>query len=95
MPNKIDSETALPTPVAEDCRWVTLPTPVAADCQLVALPTPVAEDCRLVTVKQAQVLLSASKSSIFEWVNQGLLERRKINTATRITLRSIRKLAGM
>ena len=51
-------------------------------------------DILMVTVKQAQVLLSASKSSIFEWVNKGLLERRKIGTATRITLRSIRALAG-
>lgn len=57
----------------------------------IASPDP----CQLVTVKQAQALLNASKTSIFAWINQGLLERRKIGKATRITLRSIRVLAGV
>lgn len=48
----------------------------------------------LVTVKQAGALLGIGKTSIFAALKSGTLERRKVNGATRVTLRSVRALAG-
>lgn len=48
----------------------------------------------LVTVSRAGQLLGCGKTKIFEMINDGLLERRKLGRATRITLSSIRKIAG-
>ena len=49
----------------------------------------------LVTVQQACKLLACGKTKVFDLLNQGTLERRKIGKATRITLESIKKLAGV
>ncbi len=48
----------------------------------------------LVTVRQACKMLACGKTTVFALINQGSLERRKIGKATRITLDSIKKLAG-
>ena len=49
----------------------------------------------LVTVQEACRLLSCGKTHLFVMINKGLLERRKVGNATRITMRSIRELAGL
>lgn len=49
----------------------------------------------LVTVHQACRMLNCGKTTVFALINQGTLERRKIGKATRITLDSIKKLAGV
>ncbi len=79
--------------------------PVASSQEQEATPDSVADLCGpptakgeldplLVTVPQAQKLLGIGKTSVFSLVNQGVLERRKLGGATRITMRSIRKVAG-
>ena len=49
----------------------------------------------LVTPKRAGELLGLGKTTVFDLLNKGILERRKIGKATRITLRSVHKLAGI
>jgi hypothetical protein len=49
----------------------------------------------LVTVREAGALLGFGKTKIFQLLECGALERRKVNGATRITLRSVRELAGV
>ena len=50
----------------------------------------------LVTVRQAQKLLGVGKTSIFLMLSVGVLERSKpLPGMTRITWRSVRKLAGV
>lgn len=49
----------------------------------------------LVTVNDACKLLSCGKTKAFAMINEGVLERRKLGHATRITLASIRKAAGV
>lgn len=49
----------------------------------------------LATVGEAGKLLRCGKTTIFDLINRGLLERRKLGRATRITLASIRNLAGV
>lgn len=49
----------------------------------------------LATVGEAGKLLRCGKTTIFDLINRGLLERRKLGRATRITLASIRKIAGV
>ena len=52
-------------------------------------------DPLLVTVDRAGELLSCGKTKIFDLINRGQLERRKLGRATRITLSSIRQVAGV
>jgi hypothetical protein len=55
-----------------------------------------AETCPLlVTVAEAQRLLSIGKSSVFAMLNDGDLERRKVRKGTRITMRSVLRVAGL
>ena len=49
----------------------------------------------LVTVREAGALLGFGKTKIFQLLECGALERRKVKGATRITLRSVYKLAGV
>jgi excisionase family DNA binding protein len=49
----------------------------------------------LVTVAEAGRLLRCGKSKIFEMIKEGVLERRKLGGATRITMASIRHVAGV
>ena len=48
----------------------------------------------LVTVKQACKITNYGRTKIFSLMASGVLERRKEGRSTRITMRSIRKLAG-
>ena len=49
----------------------------------------------LVTVRQAGSLLGVGKTQVFNLLRLGVLERRKVGGATRVTLRSVRDLAGV
>lgn len=49
----------------------------------------------LVTVRQACSLLGIGRTHLFQLLNTGVLERRKVGRSTRITLRSVRDLAGV
>ena len=49
----------------------------------------------LATVAEARRHLRIGKTQVFELLKSGVLERRKVNSSTRITMRSIRKLAGV
>ena len=49
----------------------------------------------LVTPKQAGELLGVGKTTVFDLLSKNVLERRRINGATRVTMRSIRKVAGV
>jgi len=49
----------------------------------------------LVTVSQTEKLLNVGKTTVFDLINKGRLERRKVGNATRITLRSVRNVAGI
>lgn len=48
----------------------------------------------LVTVQDACKLLGCGKTKVFAMINEGLLERRKLGHATRVTFSSIRRVAG-
>ena len=49
----------------------------------------------LVTIAQAQKLLGVGKTKLHEMIGSGLLERRKLGRATRVTMRSVRLIAGV
>ena len=49
----------------------------------------------LATVGEARKMLRCGKTKIFDMINCGQLERRKLGRATRITLSSINKIAGV
>ena len=49
----------------------------------------------LATVAETRQLLRIGKTQVFQLLRDHVLERRKVNGCTRITMRSIRKLAGV
>ena len=49
----------------------------------------------LLSVQQTCALLNCSRTTVFKLLAQGELERRKYNRVTRVTLRSVLKLAGL
>ena len=49
----------------------------------------------LITVREAGKLLGIGKTATFALLSANVLERRRIGGATRVTLRSVRKLAGV
>lgn len=59
-----------------------------------ALTSVPSQDPLLVTVPQACKLLACGKTTIFGLLSKGVLERRKIGNATRITLCSVHKLVN-
>lgn len=69
------------------------PDPEAsADANIAETPT---FDPLLVTVGDTRQLLRIGKTQVFQLANAGVLERRRVGGSTRITMRSIRKLAGV
>ena len=48
----------------------------------------------LATTRQACKMLNCGRTTVFDLLNQGVLERVKIGRATRVTVRSIAALAG-
>lgn len=49
----------------------------------------------LATVAETRQLLRIGKTQVFQLLRDDVLERRKVSGSTRITMRSIRKLAGL
>ena len=49
----------------------------------------------LLTVAQTQRLLGIGKTSVFQMLDTGQLERRKLGRATRVTFRSVLHVAGL
>ena len=51
-------------------------------------------DPLLMTIEQTTAILNCGRTTVFKLLADEVLERRKIGRATRVTLRSIRQLAG-
>lgn len=47
----------------------------------------------LITIPEAAAVLSVSRRQIYNWINSGRLERKKLSTkVVRVTTRSVKKL---
>jgi hypothetical protein len=57
-------------------------------------PQQAEEQPLLATVPQTCQALNCSRTTVFDLLNSGILQRRKIGRATRVTVDSIKKLAG-
>ena len=49
----------------------------------------------LITVAHAQKLLGVGKTKLHAMLTSGALERRKVGRSTRVTMRSVRSIAGV
>jgi len=83
-------------PIVKNTKVPPVTTPPVTDAET---SNPLADNPRteplLVTVRDAQRLLKIGKTHVFDLLNKGVLERRKVGKATRITMRSIRNVAGL